>query len=47
MPRPVDFLLRVSAGPQAIREGTLIFADVDSLVMFDRTRMERVTVQRP
>jgi hypothetical protein len=45
MPRPTDFLLRVSTGAQPVREGTLIFADVDSLVMFDRKSTERVTVR--
>ncbi|HEX7023277.1 MAG TPA: hypothetical protein VF187_00545 [Gemmatimonadales bacterium] len=45
MPRPIDFLLRVTAGTEVLREGTMIFADVDSLVMFDRKHMERVTVR--
>ena len=45
MPRPTDFLLRVTVGVQALREGTLIFADVDSLVMFDRKAMQRATVR--
>jgi hypothetical protein len=44
MPRPVDFLLRVTVASEAPVEGTMIFADIDSLVMFDRTRMQRVTV---
>lgn len=42
-PRPVDMLLRVTAGA-AVREGSLIFIDVDSLVMFDRKSMKRITV---
>lgn len=43
-PRPVDLLLRVTAGT-AVREGSLIFADADSLVMFDRKSMTRNTVR--
>ena len=38
-------LLRVTAEAQEPRTGTLIFADVDSLVMFDGKTMERVTVR--
>jgi hypothetical protein len=44
-PRPVDFLLRVTTPPHAPRVGTLIFAEPDSLVMFDRNASERVTVR--
>jgi|KBSSwiStaDraftv2_1062776.scaffolds.fasta_scaffold11471_13 hypothetical protein len=43
-PRPVDMMLRVTSGA-AVREGSLIFADVDSLVMLDRKSIERITVR--
>lgn len=44
-PRPVDFLIRVTAPAQTPRVGTLIFVERDSLVMFDRNASERVTVR--
>jgi hypothetical protein len=44
-PRPVDFLIRVTAPTQAPRVGPLIFVERDSLVMFDRDASARVTVR--
>ena len=44
-PKPVDFLIRVTAPTQSPRVGTLIFVERDSLVMFDRNVSQRVTVR--
>lgn len=44
VPKPAEMLLRISAAGSSY-EGTLIFTDTDSLVMFDRKSAQRVTVR--